>query len=227
MGTAINSSYPILPIKHWWSLRKMFHTTVPPAITPAYLAKNLGMQEVSARTNLIPALIQFGMIEEGDKPTKLIYKWRDDSSYSEVCKELIEKIYPPELNKMVDLQNPDRASIKSWFMRNMEVGVQSADKMTAVYMLLLDGNPSNQSESTKKTLNNTNKNQQKVIKKTIEAPKQLSQINPTTIQPTPNFSPAIHIDLQIHIAPETSPEQINKIFESIAKHLFKQGNTNG
>lgn len=128
---------------------------------------------------------------------------------------------------MVDLQNPDRASIKSWFMRNMEVGVQSADKMTAVYMLLLDGNPSNQSESTKKTLNNTNKNQQKVIKKTIEAPKQLSQINPTTIQPTPNFSPAIHIDLQIHIAPETSPEQINKIFESIAKHLFKQGNTNG
>ncbi|MCW3589017.1 hypothetical protein K6Y74_37430, partial [Burkholderia cenocepacia] len=33
------------------------------------------------------------------------------------------------------------------------------------------------------------------------------------------FSPKLHIDVQIHISPESSAEQIDKIFESMAKHL--------
>ena len=33
-------------------------------------------------------------------------------------------------------------------------------------------------------------------------------------------SPSIHIDLQIHISPDASPDQIDKIFESISKHLY-------
>jgi hypothetical protein len=32
--------------------------------------------------------------------------------------------------------------------------------------------------------------------------------------------PAVHIDIQIHISPESSSEQIDKIFESMAKHLY-------
>lgn len=32
--------------------------------------------------------------------------------------------------------------------------------------------------------------------------------------------PSIHIDLEIHISPESSPEQIDKVFESISKHLY-------
>ncbi|MCB2227169.1 MAG: hypothetical protein KQH53_10880 [Desulfarculaceae bacterium] len=34
--------------------------------------------------------------------------------------------------------------------------------------------------------------------------------------------PHIHIDIQIHISPETTSEQINQIFASMAKHLYKQ-----
>lgn len=30
----------------------------------------------------------------------------------------------------------------------------------------------------------------------------------------------IHIDLQIHISPEASPDQIDKVFQSIAKHIY-------
>ena len=32
--------------------------------------------------------------------------------------------------------------------------------------------------------------------------------------------PSIHIDLEIHISPESTLEQIDKVFESIAKHLY-------
>jgi hypothetical protein len=32
--------------------------------------------------------------------------------------------------------------------------------------------------------------------------------------------PSIHIDIQVHIAPESSAEQVDQIFASMAKHLF-------
>jgi hypothetical protein len=39
--------------------------------------------------------------------------------------------------------------------------------------------------------------------------------------------PAVHIDIQIHISPESSAEQIDKIFESMAKHLYGASNPAG
>ena len=42
-----------------------------------------------------------------------------------------------------------------------------------------------------------------------------SQVNPT-------FSPELNINIQIHISSDAEPNQIDKIFESMAKHLFNQ-----
>lgn len=227
MGTTDKNGFPSLPVNHWWALRKKFQSSVPKAITTGYIATTLNMKESSARTNILPALVQFGMIDENNKPTQIVYDWRDDFHYPQVCRALLEKIYPADLYEAIDQENPDRSVILSWFKRTLGVGDKHAAKLTQVFLLLLEGDPSKQSDTSKKPLTNNNAPTKKLIKKTTEVPKQLPQINPTTFQPTPNFSPAIHIDLQIHIAPETSAEQINKIFESIAKHLFKHGNTNG
>ena len=35
-----------------------------------------------------------------------------------------------------------------------------------------------------------------------------------------NNGPNLHIDLQIHISPDSTPEQIEAIFESMEKHLY-------
>lgn len=35
-------------------------------------------------------------------------------------------------------------------------------------------------------------------------------------------APSLHIDIQVHISPDAKPEQIDKIFESMAKHIYKQ-----
>ncbi len=34
-------------------------------------------------------------------------------------------------------------------------------------------------------------------------------------------SPSLHIDVQIHISPDATPEQIDKIFESMGKHIYR------
>ena len=38
-------------------------------------------------------------------------------------------------------------------------------------------------------------------------------------QPTPS----LHIDIQVHISPDASADQIDQIFSSMAKHLYKNG----
>ena len=38
----------------------------------------------------------------------------------------------------------------------------------------------------------------------------------------PNFRPAIHIDIQIHVSPDSDEKQIDQIFASMAKHLFPE-----
>lgn len=37
-------------------------------------------------------------------------------------------------------------------------------------------------------------------------------------------SPDVHINVQVHISPESTPEQIEKIFESMRKHLYDRPN---
>jgi len=38
--------------------------------------------------------------------------------------------------------------------------------------------------------------------------------------PKPIGQPSVHIDLQIHISPEATPEQIEQIFASMRRHLY-------
>ncbi len=63
------------------------------------------------------------------------------------------------------------------------------------------------------------------------SPSSLSNDFPAAVEvkeftkPTNLFSsPSLHIDLQIHISSDASFEQIDKIFESIAKHLYQHPN---
>lgn len=39
-----------------------------------------------------------------------------------------------------------------------------------------------------------------------------------------NYAPALHIDIQIHIAADASSDQIDQIFSSMAKHLYQRLN---
>ena len=42
---------------------------------------------------------------------------------------------------------------------------------------------------------------------------------------TPTHRPSVHIDIQVHISPEASVQQIDQIFSSMAKHLYGRADT--
>ncbi|MBN7821290.1 hypothetical protein [Bowmanella yangjiangensis] len=114
----------------------------------------------------------------------------------------------------------------SWFMRDAKVGEPAAKMLAATYIMLLQKTPQDAKDLTKNKAANPKaaspKKAAKTKKKEPESkskPSDTPNTNPADGGKTHGFSPRLHIDVQVHISPESSPEQIDKIFESMAKHL--------
>lgn len=233
-------SYPKIPRNNWFLLRDKFKQRTPEKVSPSYVATALGMSEASASANIIPPLRTFALIDDDGKPTDLAFDWRDDEKYPEVCKTILERVYPQELRDI--FHNPADINVKgieSWFARQTKSGEAAAKKSAAAYVMLLEADLS-KAKATKDP--KSSKQNSGVEKKTVKQPAQKAaasaslaakkaerQETPTTPDATPGtggkptFSPKLHVDIQIHISPDSSPEQIDKIFESMAKHLPFKG----
>ncbi len=59
--------FPVMPIKHWWTLREQFKQSMPGVVTDIYLATVLNMRAISARTNILPSLRSTGIIDQDGK----------------------------------------------------------------------------------------------------------------------------------------------------------------
>ena len=219
---AEKQTYPMISEKNWWELRNQFKKTIPTSVNPSYVKSLLGFNsDESAKTNIITPLRQLGIIDDEGKPTDLAKEWRSDDKYANACKTMLDAIYPQELKDLFPEESIDAGKVKTWFMDTAAIGDSAASKVTKIYVLLRSAKVKQDSEkkssSTRKTVQNktsrakTNTSENAVSEKR-EAPADSMDGNQTT--------PALHIDIQVHIAPDASAEQIDKIFESMAKHLY-------
>lgn len=223
---AETQTYPVLTASTWWKLRKKFNSTIPKELTATYLATALDMSESSAKTNVIPKLKLIGFINDDNKPTDLCIRWRDDTEYPKVCEELINKLYPSELPDAIDDPLNEKDKVVKWFQNRARVGESAAQMMTSFYLLLVDADPSKQNVATakpeKSRSNNSASSNSEKSKKNPQIKENASQKplhDKGEINKDGGFKPTIHLDIQIHISPDSSSDQIDKIFESMAKHL--------
>lgn len=219
-------SFPKIADNSWWMLRDLFKKKVPAIVTPTYLATALKMGEASAKSNLISPFKKIGIIDEDNKPTDLAYDWRDEHKYLTVCKKLIEDYYPQELRDLFHSPDADLQQLTTWFMRHAKCGEPAARMFARFYLLLLKADPSEgEAAASKKTQNNKAPKSSAKIKSTktvkhSDKPYQSgSDLQDATKTNVLNKTPELHINIQLHISPESSAEQIDKIFESMAKHL--------
>lgn len=227
------SAYPMMSINAWHNLRQQFKKKIPATITKTYLASILSIGESSARTNIQAPLKLLGFIGEDDKAsTDLIVKFRDDSKYSDFCKETIENVYPQELRDAFPDESSDVAQIQNWFMTT-GVGESAAKRSAAFYKELLDANP--EKEVKQKTQNSNPKPVTKSKGTNSPTPKPAikkvnKEIEPTL--PTADNLPSItkniggqngvtlNINIQLSV-PETTDEKVyDKFFEALKKHLL-------
>lgn len=226
---AAGESFPKISRKIWWLLRDRFKKTVPTTVNPTIISALSSMTDISARTNVISPLRQLGLIDENNKPTDLAQRWRHDDEYPKVCHEIRENLYPPELIETYpEASEGQRTAIKNWFMKT-GVGESAAGRHADTYILLSEADPSKVNEKAPSDSSPKAKPRAAKPKLAKAAPVEpQSEVQSAVPQPAPSAEtashgtrkmPAIHIDVQVHISPDTPADQIDRIFESMAKHL--------
>lgn len=234
MATEVKSkTYPKISRKLWWLLRDRLVKSIPSVVTPTFVTSLAQMTEGSARSNVIAPLRELGLLDADNKPTELAQRWRHDDEYKTVCHEIRENTYPQELVEAFPDAGPEgKEAIKNWFMKKGQVGEVAAKMYADTYILLCQADLTKKTDPSLPSTKNTPRPSAKISKreKTVSAtsvePTRTSQESalPATMEHQGAHSnqrrlPAIHIDVQVHISPDTSSDQIDRIFESMAKHL--------
>lgn len=223
MAAEDTKSFPMMPIKSWWALRRKFRSSIPATVTPDYIASVLSITTLAARNNILPTLRRIGLIDSTGKPESLATSWRDDAKYPEVCAQIVKRVYPQEIRDITADKTADRDQIQSWFANHTSSGVSAARKMSLFYSMLLEANPNVETRAAAPSASRRE-----------VAPKPKSELkrparahvpmNPVVREEREERSsyvgaPAFHINLQIHISSDATGEQIDKIFSSMARHL--------
>jgi hypothetical protein len=208
-------TFPVIPAKHWRTLRKRFQQSIPASVTPGFLATTLGMQEQSAKSNIIPSLVQMGIIDDQWKPTERANRWRDDLEYPEVCSEIRYEVYPQELLDAAPGPSVDRQAVERWFTARTRAGKGAVGRYAVVYELLSSARVPEEAGRPRQPV----KAKSAVPRKAQAATSDKLPVKRVVASATADVVPSIHIDIQIHISPDAEPDQIDQIFASMAKHL--------
>jgi hypothetical protein len=217
-------SFPMLPISHWWALRKKFKQSIPGVVTDGYLATVLTMEANSARANVLPYLKTLGIIDEEGKTGERAKLWRDDARYATVCKEILKETYPQELLDAVT-DPTQREKAENWFAHKTGAGSAAVGRMAVLYCLLLEADASKQPDE-KSERTRTEKKVERKAETSVAAP---GRVEPDVIRrpaissPQAPQIPGININLEIHISADSTPDQIDAIFASMAKHIYQRG----
>ena len=133
-----------------------------------------------------------------------------------------KNVYPSDLVEAFPDAGPsDKDAIKSWFMKVGKVGEAAARMYADTYILL---SQADLTKSEEKPVAKSSPAKATPAAKLVNLPKKSTQDSLEKTQAPPATEnarrlPAIHIDVQVHISPDTSADQIDRIFESMAKHL--------
>lgn len=216
-------SYPKLPVRNWWDLRQRFGQSYPKAVDVDYLQSVLGLTSKGSAQNLISPLRALGLIDEEGRPTERANEWRSDEGYKKACSEMFESVYPSSLRDAFPGPSPDVVGVKAWFQRNLRVGDAAAGGMASIFALIAEADPSG--ESSRPRAAGTSRK--------VRTPRHNAHpsdgngtVGGQSIEPIRESAaggvPTIHLDIQVHLPADATPELLDQLFESMAKHLYSR-----
>jgi len=232
-------TYPDIPLSQWWKIRSLFRNRLVDTVTIKYLTDALGVKEPSAR-GIYRNLQLLGFVDKEGKTTERANHWRVDDQYEQVCKDIMADIYPQGLLD-APVETADRRYLVNWFVRNTRVGENYAAKNATVFELLREADPNKakdgkatvaSAKAPDKTTRSARTAAAPVIPVAIAEPpvapsngigRPQAEVKPEKpVIPERLVTPSVHIDIQIHIAPDAPSSQIEDIFSAIERHLYKQ-----
>jgi len=199
--------YTTVPGKIQPLFTKICEVGVPPKATVQWL-KSLGFTS-SNDASLLGVLKFVGFIDASNVPTSMWSQYRG-TNHKKVLGEAVRKGYAELFAVYPDAWQRNQKDLEHVFSTSSTGGRQVIAKTVSTFKALADAAefpPVDQQTDLRMTTS------------TLHAP---------VVSPSPSASaaavigggPSVHIDLQIHISPEASPEQIDQVFASVAKHMY-------
>jgi hypothetical protein len=220
---AQRKAYPAFPAHSYWSRRQKFIQSYPGRVTRDYLKSALGVGDKVAM-NIHPPLKQLGLIDEDNKPTDLAQKWRDDARYGDATREIIEAVYPQDLRDVSPPDNPDIAAATRWFLNDTQSGVARARQLATFYVMLAKGDATDTSGARPRRAASPRatglQRREDADTRTVRSEK---PSKPPASQDGKNMTPpvpSLNLAVQVYIDKDMSPEQVDHVFASMAKHLY-------
>lgn len=220
--------FPYMSLNVWAELRRALNRNVPTKIDIRYLESILNTSEKNAR-NIWPQLRNLGLIDDSGTPLDLAKKIRMDTDYVEAAKEVVDHAYPTQLRELYPGPQEDSTAVTNWFMRETSGGQIGSAAQARFYLMLVSGALPTAERAPKKapTTAATSARQSGTAKSTTPAAtvKTAEPRPERSITPSKQLSngPDLHLDIQIHIDAAATVEQIDAVFASMAKHIYRNG----
>jgi hypothetical protein len=225
-----SKGFPAIPANIWIRLREKFYTSPPKGdVTAAYLANALGLGAKVA-ANTMPALKQVGLIDDENRMTPLAGKWRDESTYAEACREIIGSVYPDGLKDVCPPEAPDLDAAQRWFMNETKAGAPRAKQLAVFYVMVAMADPSvtgrrQASSSTPAAGARPARSagpSQNGKGSMAAARASVDHSNAGASDRMPSM-PSLSVAIQVYVDKDMTPEQVDHVFASMAKHLYGRG----
>lgn len=214
--------FPRIAEVRWWAIRTNFKRAMPSKLTTAIVETWLNIQGSSVAT-LLKALRDIGLIDEAGVPTDLAYDWRDDPKYAAACAAMLKAVYPQELLDAVPPATATRDEAQVWFQRYLKTGAENARQLATTYVLVANADltaasterPNSEGKPKAAKSTNTRTLRSKPEAKSETTKEKVQEVASRLAPPMPQIA------VQVNIDPSMTPEQIEQVFESMARHFYK------
>lgn len=193
-------AYTTVPGKIKTLLAKIREVGVPPKVSVQWL-KTVGFTS-SNDPSLIGVLKQAGLIDQNSIPTPVWKKYRG-ANHKRVLGDAIREGYAELFAVYPDADRRPQEDLEHVFSTSSTGGKQVISKLVSTFSSLVE-----QAEFTPTEL--------ELPTGPLHAP--AAQAPPPADQA--RAEPSLHIDIQVHISPEASLEQIDGVFAAMAKHIY-------
>ncbi len=203
-------AYTTVPGKIGRVLEKIRTTGVPTAVDTVWL-KKMGFTSSNDKS-LLPVIRQVGLIN-GKSPTPLWSKYRG-ADHKRVLGRAIRDGYAELYNVYEDAHQRSNGELTHVFSTTSTAGSQSIAKTLATFKALV-------AEAEFDQNGGTDGDQTVVADGLTEA---VNAPRAARIASVENGlgGTSLHLNIQIHISPEASVDQVEAIFSSMAKHLYSR-----
>lgn len=159
------------------------------------------------------SVLQFiGFLDSSRIPTDAWQSYRDQSKSKHVLANSIRHGYSMLFEHSPAAETLSREELTNFFRGETSLGDSAIERMVSTFQVLCSLADFNVMSANGAGTSSNGKATSTGEGTPLVAPPQSIE-SPT---------PTLHIDFQVHIAADAPPEQIDKIFESMAKHLYNK-----